>query len=190
MTRLKIENHWIETALRVPSENFDKRPANTHISLLVIHCISLPPGIFGGEEIDNLFLNRLDPTKHPYFQSIHTLKVSTHVLIHRSGKIKQYVPFDLRAWHAGKSIYNGRPNCNDFSIGIELEGTDDTKFTDLQYDQLALVVNSLMDHYPSLSKKRITGHSDIAPGRKTDPGKLFDWNRFYRSIETTWKQSS
>ncbi|MCI0654740.1 MAG: 1,6-anhydro-N-acetylmuramyl-L-alanine amidase AmpD [Methylococcaceae bacterium] len=182
MIRFKIENHWLESARKVPSENCDDRPAGTDISLIVIHCISLPPGEFGGEAIDQLFQNRLNPGRHPYFASIYQLKVSAHILIRRSGEITQYVPFDRRAWHAGKSCYEGRSNCNDFSIGIELEGTDDSRFTDSQYSRSGSLIVSLIDHYPALSRSRIAGHSDIAPGRKTDPGIHFDWKRLFRLI--------
>ncbi|MGH8499395.1 MAG: 1,6-anhydro-N-acetylmuramyl-L-alanine amidase AmpD, partial [Methylococcales bacterium] len=149
MSRCKIVNHWLDTARKVPCENYDNRPLEGDISLIVIHCISLPPGVFGGEDIDNLFQNRLIPEKHPYFSSIYHLKVSAHVLIRRTGEIAQYVPFDRRAWHAGKSSYEGRSNCNDYSIGIELEGTDDSPFTDLQYGSLADLIVSLIDQYPT-----------------------------------------
>lgn len=182
MTQCKIENHWLETARKIPSENCDTRPVNTDISLIVIHCISLPPGVFGGEDIDRLFQNRLIPEQHPYFESVYQLKVSAHVLIRRTGEMTQYVPFDRRAWHAGKSSYEGRSNCNDYSIGIELEGTDDSSFTDPQYLRLGELIVSLIHHYPSLSRRRITGHSDIAPGRKTDPGSHFDWERLFSLI--------
>ncbi|MGH8549105.1 MAG: 1,6-anhydro-N-acetylmuramyl-L-alanine amidase AmpD [Methylococcales bacterium] len=182
MTRFKIENHWLETARRMSSENCDDRPVDTAVSLIVIHCISLPPGVFGGDGIDRLFQNRLIPEQHPYFESIHQLKVSAHVLIRRTGEITQYVPFDRRAWHAGQSSYDGRSNCNDYSIGIELEGADDSPFTNPQYLRLGALIVSLIDHYPALSRNRITGHSDIAPGRKTDPGRYFDWERLFGLI--------
>lgn len=183
MIQFKIENHWLEAAQIVPSENHDNRPpVDTDPNLIVLHCISLPPGNFGGEEIDRLFQNRLDPGKHPYFATICKLKVSAHVLIGRNGEMTQYVPFNLRAWHAGKSSYDGRSNCNDYSIGIELEGTDDSAFTDPQYERLSSLICSLLEHYPSLSRHRIAGHSDIAPGRKTDPGSQFDWQKLYRLI--------
>ncbi|MGH8477261.1 MAG: 1,6-anhydro-N-acetylmuramyl-L-alanine amidase AmpD [Methylococcales bacterium] len=183
MARFKIVNHWLDTVRRLPSENVDRRPIEDDISLIVIHCISLPPGVFGGDAIDELFQNRLNPESHPCFASIHALKVSAHVLIRRGGDMTQYVPFDRRAWHAGQSSYQGRLNCNDFSIGIELEGSDDSPFTELQYVSLANLIVSLIDYYPTLSRHRITGHSDIAPGRKTDPGSRFDWRRLHGLID-------
>lgn len=161
------------------SPNFDDRPDTGDISLLVIHCISLPPGEFGTPCIGQLFCNQLNPDEHPYFQQIYQLQVSAHLLIKRDGEIVQYVPFDKRAWHAGASSYQGRERCNDFSIGIELEGTETTPYTDVQYQQLAGVVSALVNHYPGLSFNRISGHSDIAPGRKTDPGDSFDWNKLH-----------
>lgn len=171
---------WLAGARVCPSPNFDARPDADDISLLVIHNISLPPGRFGGPYIDQLFTNTLDPAAHPYFAGIHTLRVSSHLLIARDGRVTQYVPFLARAWHAGVSVYEGRERCNDFSIGIELEGTDDRPFTTRQYQRLIAVTRSLLATYPHLSAARITGHSDIAPGRKTDPGPHFDWAR-YRS---------
>ncbi|MGR9106170.1 MAG: 1,6-anhydro-N-acetylmuramyl-L-alanine amidase AmpD [Gammaproteobacteria bacterium] len=183
MTLFKINDHWLEAARRIPSANCNERPAGCEINLIVIHCISLPPGQFGGDAIDELFQNRLDPREHPYFESIHQLKVSAHALIRRGGEITQYVAFDRRAWHAGESSYQGRPKCNDFSIGIELEGTDDSAFTSAQYSCLASLIVSLISHYPTLSRQRIAGHSDIAPGRKTDPGIYFHWERLHKAID-------
>lgn len=176
---MNITQHLLTEATQAPSPNFDDRPNADDISLLVIHCISLPPGEFGNTCIDQLFCNGLDPDGHPYFKEIHQLKVSSHLVIKRTGEINQYVPFDKRAWHAGQSNYQGRDRCNDFSIGIELEGTETMAFTEAQYLQLADVTKTLLDAYPSLSIDRITGHSDIAPGRKTDPGDSFDWQKFY-----------
>ena len=176
---MTIDQHWLTGVTRIPSPNFDERADPSDISLLVIHCISLPPGEFGNHYIDRLFCNQLDPDEHPYFKEIHQLTVSAHLLIKRSGETVQYVPFDKRAWHAGKSVYEGRERCNDFSIGIELEGTEFVEYTDEQYTQLAAVVADLLLTYPGLSKQRITGHSDIAPGRKTDPGDSFDWQRLW-----------
>ncbi len=163
-----------------PSPNCDARP-ETKIDLLVIHGISLPPGEFGGPNIDALFLNRLDPADHPYFEKIAALRVSSHVLVRRDGHLIQYVPFAKRAWHAGKSIFQGRKNCNDFSIGIELEGADEIPYTKAQYQRLALLTQVLINHYPAITWDRIVGHSDIAPGRKTDPGPAFDWD-YYRGL--------
>ncbi|MFA6052886.1 MAG: 1,6-anhydro-N-acetylmuramyl-L-alanine amidase AmpD [Methylobacter sp.] len=180
---MKINQHWLTGITPIPSPNFDERPDPSDISLLVIHCISLPPGEFGNCYIDQLFCNQLDPNEHPYFGEIHQLTVSAHVLIKRTGEIVQYVPFDKRAWHAGKSEHEGRERCNDFSIGIELEGTESIEYTDRQYQQLAAVTRILLEAYPKLSAQRITGHSDIAPGRKKDPGASFDWQRLLRLLE-------
>lgn len=161
-----------------PSPNCDARPPGCVVDLIVIHGISLPPGNFGGPYITQLFTNQLNAATHPYFKDIAGMKVSSHLLLRRDGQVIQYVPFDKRAWHAGESCFQGRVRCNDFSIGIELEGTDELPYTDAQYTRLAEVVAGLLRHYPSLSAKNITGHSDIAPGRKTDPGASFDWPRF------------
>jgi len=147
------------------------------IDLLVLHNISLPPGEFGGPWIDQLFLNRLDPAAHPYFAEIAHLRVSAHLLIRRDGSLTQYVPFHRRAWHAGVSSFQGREGCNDFSIGIELEGSDHQPFAPAQYEVLAPVVAALRSAYPAITPDRIVGHSDIAPGRKSDPGPCFDWQR-------------
>ena len=145
--------------------------------LIVIHNISLPPGEFGGDWIEALFTNRLDPAAHPYFTQIHRLRVSAHLLIRRGGSIIQFVPFHQKAWHAGKSNYRGRDHCNDFSIGIELEGADDVDYESVQYKKLVQVIRALVAAYPTLSRDRIAGHEHIAPGRKTDPGPAFDWGR-------------
>lgn len=169
----------LKGARLVHSPNCDERPTGTTVDLLVVHNISLPPGEFGGPWIDDLFTNQLQPQAHPYFQEIHQLQVSAHALIRRDGEIVQYVPFHQRAWHAGKSNYCGRERCNDFSIGIELEGSDDTPFEPIQYEKLAEVIRALINAYPTLSTDHITGHSDIAPGRKTDPGPQFDWHQLH-----------
>ncbi len=174
---MNIDQHWLAGVDRIISPNYDERPAPADISLLVIHCISLPPAEFGNNYIDQLFCNRLNPDDHDYFKAIHQLKVSAHVLIKRGGEIVQYVPFNKRAWHAGQSGYQGRERCNDFSVGIELEGTESIAYTNAQYAQLADVIKALLKTYPDLSTERITGHCDIAPGRKTDPGASFDWQR-------------
>jgi len=160
-----------------PSPNCDPRPEESDINLIVIHNISLPPGEFGGPYIQQLFTNALDPDEHPYFAEIHQLEVSAHLLIRRDGSLVQFVPFDQRAWHAGVSCYEGQERCNDFSIGIELEGTDDQAYEEIQYQQLGQVIETLLQTYPGLAKTRITGHCDIALGRKTDPGPAFDWNK-------------
>ncbi|KEA65364.1 N-acetylmuramoyl-L-alanine amidase AmpD [Marinobacterium lacunae] len=172
-----VENHRLIAADYCPSPNCNERP-NGEISLLVIHNISLPPGQFGGLGIRQLFTNCLDPHEHPYYREIHQLEVSAHLLIDREGRVTQFVPFDQRAWHAGRSCFEGREACNDFSIGIELEGTDDTPYTDRQYEVLLGVSRALMRAYPEIQPDRICGHSDIAPGRKSDPGPAFDWRRY------------
>ncbi len=174
---MKIKNHWVNGVARVQSPNFDERPIEEDISLIVVHCISLPPDQFGGGYIDQLFCNQLNPEDHCYFEEIYQLKVSAHLLIKRCGEVVQYVPFNKRAWHAGESVYKGRMRCNDYSIGIELEGTETTEYTNEQYKQLVLVVKSLLSHYPKLSAEHIVGHCEIAPGRKTDPGDSFDWGQ-------------
>lgn len=179
---MRIEQHRLLAARQIESPNCDARPDPADISLLVIHCIALPPEQFGGDYIEQLFCNRLNPNDHPYFADIHTLKVSAHLLIRRDGELLQFVPFNRRAWHAGVSSYQGRERCNDFSIGIELEGSVHCGYTDAQYQQLAAVTNSLLAAYPRLSKQRIAGHSEIAPARKQDPGAYFDWARFYAAL--------
>ncbi|MCX8048722.1 MAG: 1,6-anhydro-N-acetylmuramyl-L-alanine amidase AmpD [Methylohalobius sp.] len=181
-TKLTIQGGWLKPCRKLISPNQDERP-NGEISLLVIHAISLPPGEFGGQYIDQLFTNRLDSKAHPYFAEIAELKVSAHLLIDRQGRLTQYVPFHRRAWHAGVSSFQGRERCNDFSIGIELEGTETIPFTDAQYRILAAVTILLLAKYSELSQERIVGHSDIAPGRKTDPGPSFDWKRLYQSLQ-------
>ncbi|MBK7542426.1 MAG: 1,6-anhydro-N-acetylmuramyl-L-alanine amidase AmpD [Candidatus Competibacteraceae bacterium] len=172
----------LDAARFLPSPNCDDRPEGAAVELLVVHGISLPPGVFGGPWIDALFANALDPAAHPYFQTIADLRVSTHLLIRRTGELVQYVPFHRRAWHAGESSYAGRGRCNDFSVGIELEGTDDLPYEDRQYRRLAAVIAALRLAYPTLQPDRLAGHSDIAPGRKTDPGPAFDWNRLHRLL--------
>ena len=167
------------------SPNYDDRPLETDISLIVIHSISLPPGKFGGNYIDQLFCNQLSPNEHPYFKEIEGLKVSSHLLVRRDGELVQYVPLQKRAWHAGVSCYEKRDCCNDFSIGIELEGEDDTPYEDIQYKVLSELIKSLVESYPELNKNTITGHSDIAPGRKTDPGQAFDWDKLNKLAFTS-----
>ncbi len=176
--RIDAATGLLAGARQVLSPNFDARPAGTPPTLLVVHGISLPPGEFGGPWIDRLFTNALPSDVHPYFKEIEGLVASAHALIRRDGQIVQYVPFGERAWHAGKSDYQGRSGCNDFSIGIELEGADGTPYTEPQYGALVALVATLLAAYPSLSSAAITGHSDIAPGRKTDPWQVFDWPRF------------
>ncbi len=168
---------WLEDMRREPSANADDRPDGVEPDLVVLHAISLPPGEFGGSFIDDLFCNRLDCSLHPYFDEIRDLKVSAHALIRRDGTVVQYVPFGRRAWHAGESRYQDREACNDFSIGIELEGDEETPFEEVQYTALAKLIRVLVATYPTLSTEHIVGHSEIAPGRKTDPGPAFDWQR-------------
>lgn len=172
------QSGWLEGVRHCPSPNYDERPAATVIDLLVVHGISLPPGEYGGEHIDQLFTNSLDPDDHPYFRDICNLRVSSHVLIRRSGEIIQYVPLNKRAWHAGVSSFRGRTCCNDFSVGIELEGCDDHAYEAVQYTKLVMLCRIIMSHWPQITLDHIVGHSDIAPGRKTDPGPAFNWEYF------------
>lgn len=179
-----ISDDCLEDARQQPSPNCSARPEGVEISLLVIHNISLPPGQYGGGYVDALFCNTLDPDAHPYFAEIAHLRVSAHLLVARDGSMTQYVPFGRKAWHAGVSCFAGRDNCNDYSIGIELEGTDHEAFTGAQYQQLVRVTQWLQRRYPLITAERIVGHSDIAPGRKTDPGPFFDWTYYRASILT------
>ena len=149
---------------------------------IVLHCISLPPGEFGGPEISDFFTNNLDCSAHPYFREIDGLRVSAHLLVRRDGEVIQFVPFGRRAWHAGESRFRGRGRCNDFSIGIELEGSEDCEYTDTQYHHLAAVIRAVMASYPPMTARDIAAHSDIAPGRKSDPGPAFDWLRLYDDL--------
>jgi N-acetyl-anhydromuramoyl-L-alanine amidase len=166
-------------ASQISSPNFDERPADTAVVLVVVHAISLPPGEFGGDGIERLFTNRLDPETHPYYQNIHALRVSAHFLIRRHGELIQFVPCTHRAWHAGVSEWRGRQGCNDFSIGIELEGCDERPFENVQYAVLARLIRVLRLSYAIAD---IVGHADIAPGRKTDPGPYFDWARLKKLL--------
>jgi AmpD protein len=179
---LSIHDGWLSPATHTSSPNFDSRPEGCPVDLLVIHNISLPPGQFGTGCIQQLFCNTLDCSQHPYFARLIGLRVSSHLLIERNGELTQFVAFSDRAWHAGQSTYGGRSRCNDFSIGIELEGVDDEPYSDAQYDALIRVTELLLQTYPHMDKERITGHSDIAPGRKTDPGPAFDWQRFLAAL--------
>ena len=173
----------LEECKQCLSPNRDTRPENTPIDLIVVHSISLPPGRYGGDAIECFFQNQLDKNEHPYFEEICEMQVSSHALIKRSGEIVQFVPFHERAWHAGQSNYLGRERCNDFSIGIELEGTDSDDFEEVQYQQLAQLVSALQTAYPAISD-HITGHSDISPGRKKDPGTGFDWDKLKNKLNT------
>ncbi len=169
----------IQSALWLPSPNCDARPPDSEPELLVVHAISLPPGQFGGSYIEDLFLNRLDPTAHPYFRGIADLRVSAHLLVRRTGALVQFVALPDRAWHAGVSSFRGRSACNDFSIGIELEGDDGSAFEAVQYQALAHLIRTIVRRYPRITPECIVGHSDIAPGRKTDPGPYFDWGHLH-----------
>jgi AmpD protein len=169
-------------AEQIASPNFDPRPPGVEAELIVVHGISLPPGEFGGPWIDRLFTNTLPAELHPYFAEIGSMRVSAHLVVRRDGALAQFVKFTDRAWHAGKSCYDGREACNDFSIGVELEGADNIPYEDAQYTALADAVAALCAAYPRLSPDRLVGHSDIAPGRKTDPGPAFDWPRARRLV--------
>ncbi len=179
---MRIRDGWLEGATRRFSPNQDARPDPDDVSLLVVHGISLPPGEFGGPWIDALFTDRLDLGAHPYFARLAGLRVSSHLLIRRDGAVIQYVPFEARAWHAGASSFAGRERCNDYSVGIELEGTDTLPYADAQYAALAAAARALMQRYPAITTARIAGHSEIAPGRKTDPGPAFEWPRLRAGI--------
>ena len=180
--RIDVESGLMQGARQIASPNYDSRPPGVEADLIVVHGISLPPGEYGGAWIDRLFTNTLPAEVHPYFAEVCSLRVSSHVVVSRDGALTQYVKFSERAWHAGKSIYQGREACNDFSVGIELEGTDTTPYESAQYSALAEVVAALCATYPRLSPNRLVGHSDISPGRKTDPGPAFDWPRARRLI--------
>jgi AmpD protein len=176
MTNLCIDDAgWLQSVEVFRSPNFDSRPDNTPIKLVVVHGISLPPGEYGGGHIQQFFCNNLDPQLHPYFESICSMTVSAHCLVERDGNIIQFVSFADRAWHAGASEWRGESVCNNFSVGIELEGCDDQSYSDEQYSSLAKLVATLRSKYPEIGADAITGHSDIAPGRKTDPGPAFEW---------------
>lgn len=175
-------DHWLNVAQKCPSPNHNERPEE-EISLLVIHNISLPPKQYGGGFVEDFFCNQLAVDAHPYFEEIAHLKVSSHLFIRRDGSVVQFVPFNLRAWHAGVSSYAGRDNCNDFSIGIELEGCDDEAYANVQYEALALTVQALMQAYPKITANRITGHEFIAPRRKTDPGPAFKWQTLFTNLK-------
>ncbi len=170
---------WASPARRVVSPNHDGRPPATAITLLVVHGISLPPGEFGGDGIERLFTNQLDPAAHPYYTGIAALRVSSHFLVRRAGTLLQFVACGERAWHAGVSVWKGRPACNDYSIGVELEGTDEVAYAPAQYAMLARLAKALARRYPIAD---VVGHSDVAPGRKSDPGPAFDWPRLHRLL--------
>lgn len=177
-----VESGWLSAARRVPSPNANERPDGCAVDLLVIHNISLPPGEYGTGCVEQLFCNALDCSAHPWFERLRGLEVSAHLLIARDGSCTQFVDFGRRAWHAGASVFDGRENCNDFSVGIELEGTDEDPYTDRQYDALIRVARLLMQEYPGITIGRIVGHADVAPGRKTDPGPAFEWDRLRSAL--------
>ena len=179
----EIRDHLLQGAKQLQSPNSSEREEESDISLLVIHNISLPPGEYATGFIDQLFCNKLDSKAHPYFKKISELRVSAHLLISRTGSMTQYVPFNRKAWHAGDSVFLDRENCNDFSIGIELEGTDNEPFTEEQYQHLIKVTNVLLKRYPLINRSRIKGHSDIAPKRKTDPGPFFEWDTYLKELD-------
>lgn len=172
-----IKDGLIQGVPYYPSPNQNERPEGINIDLVVIHSISLPPGQFSGTAVIDFFQNKLEIDQHPYYQNIKDLKVSTHLMVRRDGSVLQFVPFHRRAWHAGASSFNGVKECNDYSIGIELEGTDDTSYEMCQYQSLAHVLRLLQKQYPMITPQRIVGHCDVAPGRKTDPGPHFDWKQ-------------
>jgi AmpD protein len=180
--QIDVVSGLIEGGRFVPSPNCDARPPGVDPEVLILHAISLPPGQFGGPGVEQLFCNLLDPTEHPYYREIAELRVSAHLLIGRSGELLQFVPLHLRAWHAGQSQCEGRARVNDFSIGIELEGCDDEPFEDAQYRALTELTANVLRTYPVITPARIYGHSDISPGRKTDPGPRFDWARYRSSL--------
>jgi AmpD protein len=182
LMKLSADGAWVSSARRVLSPNCDDRPEDCEISLIIVHGISLPPGRYGGVWIDDFFTNRLDADAHPYFTEIKDLRVSSHVLIRRDGELVQYVPFTGRAWHAGRSCYRDRRACNDFAIGIELEGQDDDAYEEIQYRRLAELIRLLRDRFKCIGEDDIVGHCDVAPGRKTDPGTAFDWSRLRRLL--------
>ncbi len=177
------QGEWLSGAKIIESPNCDERQDSSDIDLLVIHGISLPPKEYGGDYIDQLFTNTLDKNEHPYFTEIHHLRVSSHLLIDREGNVTQYVPFIKRAWHAGESTFCGRSQCNDFAIGIELEGCDEEAYCNVQYQVLAQITKLICRRWQKITKDRIVGHSDIAPGRKTDPGPAFDKNYYFSLLK-------
>lgn len=182
---IDVTTGLLARARQVASPNVDERPSGAVPELIVVHGISLPPGEYGGPWIDQLFTNTLSADAHPYFTGVAHLQVSSHALIRRDGEVVQYAPFHLRAWHAGKSSWQGRERCNDFSIGLELEGTDGSAYEPIQYRALSELILDLCDAYQTLSAERVVGHSDVAPGRKTDPGPAFDWPRLHALLRVS-----
>lgn len=182
--RVHVPTGMLQGVRQVLSPHFDARPAGVEADLIVMHGISLPPGEYGGPWIDRLFTGNLPREGHPYFAQVHGMRVSAHLLVRRDGELVQFVPFQQRSWHAGASQYQGRDACNDFSIGIEMEGADDAPYEAAQYAAAAAAIRALLEAYPKLGRERIVGHSEIAPGRKTDPGTAFDWNALRLLIES------
>lgn len=176
------DDHWLSPVKRLASPNCNPRPDPAAIELVVVHGISLPPGRFGGGFVEALFQSRLDLSAHPTFASLEGVAVSSHLFLSRRGAVTQFVPFDQRAWHAGASAWRGRPGCNDFTVGVELEGTDEQPYTRSQYRKLRRVLRALCDRYPRLSPEAVVGHFEIAPGRKTDPGPFFEWPQVWRGV--------
>ncbi|KZN47574.1 1,6-anhydro-N-acetylmuramyl-L-alanine amidase AmpD [Pseudoalteromonas luteoviolacea] len=179
---MQNQYQWLPFAVQRQSPHFDERPNETDVNLLVIHNISLPAGEFGTDYVDDLFLGNINCDAHSSFKSLEGVRVSAHCFIRRDGEVIQYVPFAKRAWHAGVSHFLGREKCNDFSIGIEMEGTDTIPYTDAQYVALVAVSKAILAQYPEITAERIVGHCDIAPGRKTDPGSVFDWQRYLNTL--------
>lgn len=173
---------WWTKAQKIPTQHADDRPAGVDVDAVIVHAISLPPNTFSGQAVSDFFCGKLDKSAHPYFEEIINLRVSAHIFVRRNGEILQYVPFDRRAWHAGASELFGRPACNDYSIGIELEGSDDVPFTPIQYDILLEVLGGLMEKYPKITPERVVGHCDVAPNRKTDPGPFFNWSSLRQAL--------
>jgi len=182
MSKFSIKNHKLEQAKYIESINCSDRPDSNDISLLIVHNISLPPGKYGGGHVIHFFQNNLDVSIDTYFEEISNLKVSSHLFIDRKGSVIQFVPFNKNAWHAGVSNFKGRENCNDFSIGIEMEGMDDDIYTDDQYETLCSITSCLMNVYPKITSENLVGHCDVAPSRKTDPGECFDWDRYKENL--------
>ena len=179
---MEIENHIFNNIKFLNSPNFSKRPEKSDIRLIVIHSISLPPEVYGNNYVEDFFMNKLNISDHDYFNEIKDIRVSSHIYIKRTGEMIQFVPLNMRAWHAGESCYKGIDDCNNYSIGIELEGTDNDHFSNQQYQSLIQISKLIIKNYPKINKNTIVGHSDISPGRKTDPGNKFEWRRYLDAL--------
>jgi AmpD protein len=186
--QLDSERAWFSEVNRCDSPNCDDRPLDCGVELIVVHGISLPPGRYGEGFVHQLFTNTLDPTHHPYFAQIADLRVSAHLLIERDGLTTQFVALNRRAWHAGESSYRGRSACNDFSVGIELEGVDDQPYAERQYERLADIIAALAVAWPLIDQSRVVGHRDVSPGRKTDPGSAFDWTHLHEQLDKSTRE--